>query len=807
MIIARKLLIPTLAIFLAILVALGVFFAIDYSQGVAAQARRDLDGLEQALQSDLQSRAALASALAASNANSQNVQAAFAASDRQRLLDLTLPAYRALSGAYQFSTQQFVSRPASVFLRLDQPGRHDDDLSNQRPGLLQANLAGKNAAGIEIGPDGLSVRGINPVFYQGRPAGITEVGLRLGQNLVDDLQSQVGGEWHLLIANRALRSGGSPRLPAPAGDELTAAALAELDLGLAATTMERPVFAPAEAYRRALQGETSLSTVRPSPDPAGGAAAFAGRQTFAVRSVPLRDLSGNVIGIVDIWTDQTAAMDGFALRLFAGIGIAAAGMAAGALLLVWSTRRLLSPIQQLNATAAAVANGDLQQRTQRQSLMRSERSTAIRRLSRVPLINRLLIDDEVEDLTASFNRMADQIETLVSGLEANVAVRTSQLERRSRQLQAAGDIAAAVAAAASSTGTASDDPNNRRDRLATLLDEAAEMIYQRFAFSFVGIYLLDERGEYAVLQAATGEAGRQLLRENYRLRVGQVGMVGAAAGSGRARVAMEVDQDSLYHYNPLLPETRSEAALPMRLGPAVVGVLDVQSEMPQAFQGGGEPQGGDITLLQSLADQLAIAIANARLIQELNRSLADLEQAHAELARQAWESHRRRLRNEAGALGYTARGGQLADAWSVSDLGLRQEAGDGAPAIETAGSVLDVPIVVRGQTIGTVQVQFDPQAGGSPPAAVTGLVEEVTGRLGLVLESARLLAEAQRLAEREQQINLITSQIRSAGSLDAILQNTARSLGRALNASRTVIQIDPGSAGAAPGTAQTQEGA
>ena len=80
MIIARKLLIPTLAIFLAILVALGVFFAIDYSQGVAAQARRDLDGLEQALQSDLQSRAALASALAASNANSQNVQAAFAAS-------------------------------------------------------------------------------------------------------------------------------------------------------------------------------------------------------------------------------------------------------------------------------------------------------------------------------------------------------------------------------------------------------------------------------------------------------------------------------------------------------------------------------------------------------------------------------------------------------------------------------------------------------------------------------------------------------------------------------------------------------
>lgn len=154
--------------------------------------------------------------------------------------------------------------------------------------------------------------------------------------------------------------------------------------------------------------------------------------------------------------------------------------------------------------------------------------------------------------------------------------------------------------------------------LDELLSATVDTICEEFDFYFAAVFLIAEDGEWAVLRAGRGKAGRQLLQQEYKLRVSSLSAVGTAAGSDQARVALDVDKDSLYLKHPLLPLTRSEIVLPLVVGDETIGALIVQSTEETAFSE------GDITALQALADQLAVAINNARL---LNR----LEVAHQEL--------------------------------------------------------------------------------------------------------------------------------------------------------------------------------
>jgi nitrate/nitrite-specific signal transduction histidine kinase len=171
--------------------------------------------------------------------------------------------------------------------------------------------------------------------------------------------------------------------------------------------------------------------------------------------------------------------------------------------------------------------------------------------------------DEIGDLSRAFSLMTDWLRESYETLEERVVERTSELERRTVQVQVAAEIAR--------------DATAVRD-LSQLLDSAINLIRSRFGFYHSGIFLLDETEEYAVLKAATGEAGREMLARNHRLKVGEVGIVGFAAGSGLPRIALDVGEDAVHFKNPLLPATRSEMALPLIVGERVIGVLDVQSE-------------------------------------------------------------------------------------------------------------------------------------------------------------------------------------------------------------------------------------
>jgi signal transduction histidine kinase/ActR/RegA family two-component response regulator len=190
--------------------------------------------------------------------------------------------------------------------------------------------------------------------------------------------------------------------------------------------------------------------------------------------------------------------------------------------------------------------------------------------------------------------MVKKLQAQRETLEHEVNERTAHLGRRAAQLQVAAEIA--------------------RDTRATrgldeLLNHAVNLVRDRFGFYHAGIFLVDERGEYAVLQAATGEAGDAMLKQGHRLKVDEVGIVGYVTGIGQPRIALDVGADAAHFKNPFLPETRSELALPLKVGERVIGALDVQSQHAAAFDQ------DDVAVLQTMADQLAVAIESARLYQ------------------------------------------------------------------------------------------------------------------------------------------------------------------------------------------------
>ena len=180
----------------------------------------------------------------------------------------------------------------------------------------------------------------------------------------------------------------------------------------------------------------------------------------------------------------------------------------------------------------------------------------------------------------------------------------TNLERRAIQLQVAAEIAR--------------DATSIRE-LDDLLQRAVNLARDRFNFYHVAVFLIDETGEYATLKAASGEAGRKMITMGHKLKIGEEGIVGHVAGTGEPHIALDVDVDFVHHTHPLLSKTRSEMALPLLVSENIIGVLDVQSEKEIAFDD------DDVQTIQTMADQLAIAIDNLRLLEEVQYRANELE--------------------------------------------------------------------------------------------------------------------------------------------------------------------------------------
>jgi GAF domain-containing protein len=281
-----------------------------------------------------------------------------------------------------------------------------------------------------------------------------------------------------------------------------------------------------------------------------------------------------------------------------------------------------------------------------------------------------------------------------------------------------------------------------------------------------------------VLQASTGEAGRQLLDRGHRLQIGSVSVIGQVTEEGRVVVARDTAVSETHRKNEFLPETRAELAIPLRVGDRLIGALDVQSPFSASFD---EDQ---IAVLQTMADQIAVAIENARLYEESLRQLEALRVTHRQTTGMAWREYMNFRRQQ--SFDKEAGAPALPELLTLRQRAILQE--EAVIGEETSRNTIPfaVPIQLRGQTLGAVEWEL-PTADFSTDKL--HLAQELVTRLAISLDNARLFQESNRAINRERIVNEIAAQLTGQTDISEILQTAVREVGRALGAPQVDINL------------------
>jgi len=327
--------------------------------------------------------------------------------------------------------------------------------------------------------------------------------------------------------------------------------------------------------------------------------------------------------------------------------------------------------------------------------------------------------------------------------------------------------------------------------MQSLLDDTVNTVRDEFDFYHVQVFLIDDEYKYANLVASTGDAGRQLLARNHRLPVGSQSVIGRVAQVGEPVIAQNTDVDTVHALNELLPDTRAELALPLIDSGNIIGALDVQSVHADAFQ----PI--DIQALQIIANQLAVAIRNARLFNEAQRNiqenkrllfeyetnLREVDRLNRTLTKQSWDNYL----TQSYVDGVTLSEERFAPQAEWSEIMRSATTSQQPQSAETDDSnTFAIPIILRGQVLGAIEVALDKQANANDAIE---MVEAISQRLAISLESARLFEETQEATLQEQQINEIVSSYETALTIDELLQVTLEKLQQSLGAEKGTIRL------------------
>ena len=370
------------------------------------------------------------------------------------------------------------------------------------------------------------------------------------------------------------------------------------------------------------------------------------------------------------------------------------------------SKAVSDPIKELISTFNKIERGDLSERA------------------------RVSATDELGIVTMQFNRMVSQLEALQTTLEQQVLERTKQLTATNE----VGRVAAS-----------SLDPDE-------LLGRVIHLFPEQFGYYYAAIYLLDQSEKWAELKHATGEAGKVLKQNHHRLEVLGKNMVGSAIRERKARIAQVASEENQRFENPLLPYTRSEIALPLIVGNRVLGALDVQSTREADFG----PQ--IIDTMQNMASQVAIALENARLFQEAQEVIKEMQAVQQQYLMEGWKE----FTTENQDLEYT-----------VGDESLEET------------RTIEVPISLRDQILGAITIDGKDELTSEQQS----LVDAVAKQAAVALENARLVSESRQAAMRERMIAEINSKIWSAATIDGVLQTVVKELGRRLDAAEATIEL------------------
>lgn len=342
--------------------------------------------------------------------------------------------------------------------------------------------------------------------------------------------------------------------------------------------------------------------------------------------------------------------------------------------------------------------------------------------------------DEFEQLSEQFNQMVSSVNESRQDLEQLVKQRTEQLETVNQVATAANSIL---------------DPDELIKRVITLITE-------KFEYYYAALYLTIENGRWAELRDATGTAGEIQKARHHRLQISGNNTVGLAITDKKARVASAEGDSAVKFNNPLLPNTRSEVALPLIVGERVIGALNVHSTKESAFNEEA------VATLQSMTNQVATALENARLFREINDSLDELRQANQQYITSAW-----------------------ADKTKTNKLEFSTQA---SALLNTAPEQIQdvkIPLTLREQPIGQINIETEEEWSLEDQAWVEALATQVA----VSLENSRLLEESQQSALRERLSASIIQKIWTANNIDIILQTAVKELGRALEASEASIEL------------------
>jgi GAF domain-containing protein len=343
----------------------------------------------------------------------------------------------------------------------------------------------------------------------------------------------------------------------------------------------------------------------------------------------------------------------------------------------------------------------------------------------------------------------------LSSTQSTLQQRSTELIVANEQLQNRTEKLRAIAAI---TSTAASIHN-----FETLMTSVSTIVSQQLGYHHVGVFLLDEQRQYAILRSANSEVGRNLLEGGYRLHLGQNELITLAAQTGQPQSASSNDATALP--NADLPETQSRLTLPLKSGDEVVGVLDLHSTEANAFGS------ADVSTLSILADQIGIAIQNALIYEQSERALREANIAFRKASEKEWKQYSE----------YTQTRGYRYD-------GIKPEPIREISRANLEANTISIPVQLRGQTIGQLKLKTS-DAAKQWTEDELAMAEATAERAALALEGARLLEEAQQRAAREAFLADMGSKLSTSFQIDSILRDTVEELGQTLNSSIVSFQL------------------